>query len=109
MIIRLKDDFKNIHGGYWKAVDARDSIINKNKNSEFLNKITKQIFEVDDIDLMKQLLEDEVFYEKILKGDIVKLHNKIKLNKLTSDDFINEYNITGHFGFLSVCMLLDVI
>ncbi|MEW9077396.1 hypothetical protein [Terrisporobacter glycolicus] len=87
----------------------RNDIINKNKNSEFLNKITKQIFEVDNIDLMKQLLEDEVFYEKILKGDIVKLHNKIKLNKLTSDDFINEYNITGHFGFVSVCQMLEMI
>lgn len=109
MIIRLKDNFKKVHGGYWKAANVRDDIINKNKNSEFLNKITKQIFEVDDIDLMKQILEDEVFYEKILIGDVDKLHNKIKLNKLTKEDFIKEYNITGHFGFLSVCMLLDVI
>lgn len=109
MVIRLKEDFKNVHGGYWNAIDVRDNNINKNKNSKFLNEITKQIFEVDDVDLMKQILEDEVFYEKILIGDVVKLHNKIKLNELTSDDFINEYNLTGHFGFVSVCKMLKVI
>lgn len=109
MIIRLKEDFKNAHGGYWNAIDVRDNNINKNKNSKFLNEITKQIFEVDDVDLMKQILEDEIFYEKILIGDVVKLHNKIKLNELNENDFINEYNIIGDHGFIGVCKMLKVI
>lgn len=109
MIIRLKEDFKNVHGGYWNANEVRVDIINKNKNSKFLNEITKQIFDVDDVDLMKQILEDEVFYEKILIGDVVKLHNKIKLNELTVEDFINEYNEMGHHGFIGVCKMLEIL
>ncbi|SFJ61109.1 hypothetical protein SAMN02910355_3341 [Terrisporobacter glycolicus] len=109
MIIRLKDDFKKENGGYWKANDVRIERINKNKNSDFLNEATKQLFTTNNIDLMKQMLEDEVFYEKILIGDVVKLHNKIKLNELNKEDFINEYNIIGHHGFISICKMLKVI
>lgn len=109
MIIRLKDDFKDANGGYWKAADVRDYNINKNKHSEFLSEITKQMFVIDDINKIKQLLEDEIFYEKILTNDIIKFHNSLQLGELTVKEFIDEYNITGDFGFVSVCQMLEVL
>lgn len=109
MIIKLKDDFKDVNGGYFKACDVRDHNINKNKYSKFLNEITKQMFAVDNINKLKQLLEDEVFYEKILKTDLIKFRSSIQLGELTAKEFVDEYNITGDDGFVSVCKMLGVL
>jgi len=109
MIIKLKDDFKEANGGYWKAIDVRDDIINKNKHSEFIDKIAKQMFAVNDINKLKQILEDEIFYEKILTNDIIKFHNSLQLGELTVEEFINEYNIAGDDGFVSVGRMLEVL
>lgn len=108
MIIRLKDDFKEVHGGYWNAIDVRDNIINKNKKSSFLNEITKQLFATNDTDLMKQLLEDDLFYEKILIGDVEKFQNAIQHKELKVEDFIKEYNFVGCHGFIGVCKMLSI-
>lgn len=108
MIIRLKDDFKEVHGGYWNAIDVRDNIINKNKNSEFLNETVKQLFATNNIDLMKQVLEDNLFYEKILIGDVEKFQNAIQYKELKVEDFIKEYNKMGCHGFIGVCVMLSI-
>lgn len=109
MIIKLKDNFKEANGGYWTACDVRDEIINKNKHSEFIDKIAKQMFAVNNINKLKQILEDEVFYEKIQTNDIVKFNNALQLGELTVEEFIDEYNITGDFGFVRVCRMLEVL
>ncbi|WP_434794658.1 hypothetical protein TPDSL_17720 [Terrisporobacter petrolearius] len=108
MIIRLKDDFKKENGGYWKANDVRVDTINKNKNSKFLNEITKQLFATNDTDLMKQLLEDDLFYEKILIGDVEQFQNAIQHKELKVEDFIKEYNFVGCHGFIGVCKMLSI-
>lgn len=73
----IKDDFKN-ENGCWKANEGRVSNINKNKHSEFPNKITKQMYEVNDINKLQQLLEDKLFYEKTPEWAVEKLYNSIQ-------------------------------
>ena len=109
MIIKLKDEFKDANGGYSKACDVRDYNINKNKHSEKLDELAKQMFAVNDINKLKLLLEDEIFYEKIFDYDLNKFYDSIRLGKLTIIDFITEYNITGDDGFVSVCKMLEVL
>lgn len=109
MIIKLKDEFKDANGGYSNACDVRDYNINKNKHSENLNRTVKQMFAVDDINKLKLLLEDEIFYEKIFDYDLHKFYNSMQLGELTATDFITEYNITGDDGFVSVCKMLGIL
>lgn len=108
MIIKLKDDFKDVNGGYWKACEVREESINKNKYSKKLVEITKQMFAINSINKLKQLLEDEVFYEKIHNLQAESFYNSIKRCKFTEDDFIDEYNLTGEDGFIDVCIMLGV-
>lgn len=109
MIVKLKDSFKEDNGGYWQALDVRDEQVNNNKHSEFLNEITKQMFAIDDINKLKQLLEDEVFYEKILDWVLIKFHEHMQQGKMTTDDFINGYNRMGDRGFVCVCKTLGTL
>jgi len=108
MIIRLKENFKEVHGGYWNAIDVRDNNINKNKNSAFLNDTAKELFTTNNTYLMKQLLEDELFYEKILIGDVEEFQNAIQYKELKVEDFIKEYNYVGCHGFIGVCKMLSI-
>lgn len=108
MIIRLKDDFKKVYGGYWEANEVRLERINKNKNSEFLNETAKQLFATNNTDLMKQMLEDNLFHEKILIGDVEQFQNAIQHKELKVEDFIKEYNFVGCHGFIGVCKMLSI-
>lgn len=108
MIIRLKDDFKKENGGYWKANEIRVEKIKGNKHSEFLNETAKQLFTTNNTNLMKQILEDNLFYEKILIGDVEEFQNAIQHKELKLEDFIKEYNKMGHHGFIGVCTMLSI-
>lgn len=105
MIIKLKDN----NGGYFKANERRVEKIKENKYSEMLNEMTKQMFAVNDINKLKQLLEDEVFYEKIQDWMLSRFYNKLQLGELTAEDFINGYNKMGHHGFSCVCKILRAL
>lgn len=109
MIVKLKDSFKDDNGGYWQALEVREEQINNNKHSEFLNEISKQVFAIGDINKLKQLLEDEVFYEKIPKWILIKFHEHIQQGEMTVEDFVNEYDRMGHKGFVGVCKILGAL
>lgn len=109
MIVKLKDCFKDTHGGYFNAREVRYDNINKNKYSEHLNETTKQMFAVNSINKLKQLLEDEIFYEKILDSEVKKFYNSIQQGKFTLEEFIDEYNITGAGGFINVGIMLGAL
>lgn len=105
MIVKFKEN----NQGYFKASELRIENINKNKYSSFINESAKQMFVVDDINKLKQLLEDEFFYEKIQDWIVKRFYKNIQLGKLTVDDFINGYNKMGHHGFIGVCKILGVL
>lgn len=101
--------FKNDKEGYFKANETRIENINKNKHSETFNETVKQMFAVNDINKLKQMLEDVYFYESIPKWAIKKFYDCIQQKKLTAEDFINEYNISAENGFVGVCIMLGVL
>lgn len=105
MLVKMKDT----NGGYFTANERRVEKIKENKYSEFLNETTKQMFAVDDINKLKQLLEDEVFYEKIQDWMLSKFYKKLQLGELTVEDFINGYNKMGQHGFVGVCKRLRAL
>lgn len=105
MIVKVK----NNAGGYFKANELRIENINKNKYSSLMGESTKRMFAVNDINKLKQLLEDDFFYEKIQDWIVKRFYKNIQLGKLTVDDFINGYNKMGHHGFIGVCKILGVL
>lgn len=105
MLVKIKDSTE----GYFTANEIRVEKIKGNKHSEFLNKKTKQMFAVDDINKLKQLLEDEIFYEKIQDWMLSKFYKKLQLGELTEEDFVNVYNKMGHHGFVGVCKRLRAL
>ena len=105
MIVKVKD----INEGYFKASELRIENINKNKYSSSINETTKQMFAVNDINKLKQLLENEFFYEKIQDWIVERFYKNIQLGKLTAENFINGYNKMGHHGFIGVCKVLGVL
>lgn len=105
MIVKLKDNTR----GYFKANEIRTEKIKENKYSEMLNEKTKQMFAVGSINKLKQLLEDEFFYEKIPNWAVKKFYDNVQQGKLTTEEFIDEYNITGEDGFIDVCIMLGAL
>lgn len=106
MIVKVKDN-NNI--GYFKASELRIENINKNKYSDFVDKTAKQMFVVNDINKLKQILENEFFYEKIQDWIVKRFYKNMQLGELTAEDFINGYNKMGHHGFIGVCKVLRVL
>lgn len=105
MIVKVKEST----GGYFKANELRIENINKNKYSSSVDECAKRMFAVNDINKLKQLLEDEFFYEKIQDWIVKRFYKNIQLGKLTEEDFINGYNKMGHHGFIGVCKVLGVL
>ena len=106
MIVGLRHKTK----GYLKADEMRMEGVKENRYSETFNEVIKQMFAVDSINKLKQMLEDVCFHQNIPNWVVEKFYDCIKQEKLTVEDFINEYNISAEQnGYMGVFMMLGVL
>lgn len=105
MFIQLKNNENYLEGNRERIAKIGENI----KKVEQTSEIIEHLFKVDNINKIKNILEDELFFEYIPKWLIKKFYDNIKQEKFTREEFINEYIITGEDGMFGVCTMLDVL
>lgn len=95
-----------------KEVSNRERIANIRENianRESLCEVIERLFKVEDINKIKDILENELFYEYILDEDIDKFYKSVKNKNINQNDFINEYCLSGRGGIFNVLTMLEVL
>lgn len=105
MFIKLNDNTDYL-------VSSRNRIARISANSsngEMMNETIEHLFKNDNINKIRIILEEELFFEDIPQWLLKKFYDSIKNGSITREEFKNEYVISGQDGMFGTCVMLDIL